>query len=275
MPPVDGIRCYRGEADESWKMGPSIARKMKPGAEHQIVSELLVESRSEFLGDRSMFEKLVRAQHHGLPTRLLDVSLNPLMGLYFACNDDKQMDKDGKVIIFDFDESRMKFPDSDTVSIICNLANLRDDEKAALEKESKLENGRNATSLSRFRRLSPTKRLTQFVRIEKPYFLDLVDPADLRKYYFVYPPRNNARVIAQSGAFVIAGFLRYAAPERSKSLKLTKLKVPAECKPEILEQLDKVNINSMTMFPGIEFAAKYIKTKWTLQEAENEASGDK
>lgn len=36
-------------------------------------------------------------QHYGIPTRLLDVTLNPLVALWFACQD---IGKDGEVIIF-------------------------------------------------------------------------------------------------------------------------------------------------------------------------------
>src|SRR5690606_28310750 len=108
----------------------------------------------------------------GLPTRLLDVSLNPLVGLYFACNEDQHHDKDGTVRVFDFIDRRVKFADSDTISLICNLARLSDGERSEISKgHSKLN---DEVDLGNFRKMPAVERLLQFVRVEKPYFLNLV-----------------------------------------------------------------------------------------------------
>ncbi|MCP8897370.1 FRG domain-containing protein, partial [Shinella daejeonensis] len=85
---VEGVRCFRGEADASWKLMPSVMRGLRPDAENNIISELMAEAPADFADDKTMFGRLVRAQHYGLPTRLLDVSLNPLVGLFFACSDE-------------------------------------------------------------------------------------------------------------------------------------------------------------------------------------------
>ena len=127
--PASSTRCYRGQSAIEWELTPSVMRGLRSNAENQIFSELMVEAPVEFSNDRSMFDKLVRAQHYSLPTRLLDVSLNPLVSLYFACNEEQHHDKDGVVQIFDFQAQRVKFADSDTVSLICNLARLNQDER--------------------------------------------------------------------------------------------------------------------------------------------------
>ncbi|CAE6701609.1 hypothetical protein R20943_00597 [Paraburkholderia aspalathi] len=227
----------------------------------------MLEAPSEFGMDKSMFDKLVRAQHYGLPTRLLDVSLNPLVGLYFACNETEHHSKDGVVEIFDFLASRVKFADSDTVSLISNLARLSDQEKDTirtfLNSNETLE---DKEKLKEFRCLAPMKRLNQFVRTEKPYFLDIAKPVDLQRYYFVYPLKNNRRVIAQSGAFIVAGLLLFQKPAASKGIKIQRIKIPHDSKQDIIDQLDVLNINSRTLFPEVEFASKYIKEKWTQQD---------
>lgn len=261
-------RCYRGQADIAWKLKPSVLRDLKSNAESQIFSEMMLEAPSEFGGDKSMFDKLVRAQHYGLPTRLLDVSLNPLVGLYFACNETEHHSRDGVVEIFDFLRSRVKFADSDTVSLISNLARLSDKEKDTIRsflKSNKIQE--DIKKLNEFRDLPPMRRLSQFVRTEKSYFLDIANPVDLQKYYFVYPLKNNRRVIAQSGAFIVAGLLLFEKPAASNGIKIKKIKIPHEAKKNIINQLDLLNVNSRTMFPEVEFASKYIKEKWTQRKS--------
>ena len=257
-----GVRCYRGESDAKWQLKPSIMRGVRSDAENHIFSELMLEAPTEFSSDKAMFDKLVRAQHYGLPTRLLDVSLNPLVGLYFACNEEQHHDKDGTVRVFDFIERRVKFADSDTISLICNLARLSDEERKEIAKEN--SKFHDEAGLNNFRKMTAVERLLQFVRVEKPYFLNLVEPDDLFRYFFVHPAKNNRRVIAQSGAFIAAGLLRYKSPGRSTSYMLSRILIPAASKSSILHELDIININSRTMFPEIEFVSKYIKRKWTV-----------
>jgi len=258
----DALRCYRGQADVAWSVKPSVMRALKHDAEHRMFSELVLEAPNDFVGESTMFSKLVKAQHYNLPTRLLDVSLNPLVALYFACMDDRYMSADGSVQIFDFLEERIKFADSDAVSLICNLARLSDREKEGISDAFKACKNWDLVAKKRFRRLAPMLRLSQFVRMEKPYFQDIAEPRDLFKYFFVYPAKNNRRLIAQSGAFIAAGLLRYKDPSRSVGIIMKKIRVPKKRKPGILRELDAININSRTMFPEIDSASVYIRKKW-------------
>ncbi|EHF4967117.1 FRG domain-containing protein [Enterobacter cloacae complex sp. IR53043] len=257
------IRCYRGQSNTQWGMRPSVMRGLRTDAEKQIFSELMVESPIEFNDDRLMFDKLVRAQHYGLPTRLLDVSLNPLVALYFACNEETQHNANGVVHLLDFAKNRVRFSDSDTISLISNLARLTDAEKLEIKQEYRKVKSWNDNAHEEFRKLAPMKRLYQFIRVEKPYFTDSIIPADMFRYQFVYPAKTNRRVIAQSGAFLVAGLLEYSAPGKTqKGFTASKIIIPADSKPQILKDLDVLNINSRTMFPEVEFAAGYIKRKW-------------
>lgn len=260
------VRCYRGQADKSWRLKPSVMRDLRPNAEDQIISELLLEAPSEFGSDKLMFEKLVRAQHYGLPTRLLDVSLNPLVGLYFACSETEYWDRAATIQVFEFSQERVKNADSDAVSLICNLSRLSDAERIEIFDQLKIKNKSkwSKTEVEAFRKMAAMKRLTQFVRVEKPYFLDLAEPRDLLRYFFVHPYKNNRRVIAQSGAFIAAGLLQYNAPQKSTGFNISNITIPASAKAKIIDQLDILNINNRSMFPEVESVSGYIKNKWRV-----------
>lgn len=69
-------------------------------------------------------------QHYGTPTRLLDVTSNPLIALYFACtNGDGSIssDKDGAIVMYDIPQSNIKNFNSDTVTILSNLARINEE----------------------------------------------------------------------------------------------------------------------------------------------------
>lgn len=261
-----GVSCYRGEANATWKLKPSVMRDLRAEAEQSIIRELLLDAPSEFRSDSSMFEKLVRAQHYGLPTRLLDASLNPLVALFFACYEKEHKGEDGKVIVMTFPQTRVKYAESDTVSILCNVAKLTDAERKTIDEsvsvlmERKFADKDLTDALMKSDEIG---RLLHFVRSEKPYFKDRIDFTDFRKYYFVYPSKNNKRLVAQAGAFVVAGLLKYQKVENAKSFKSQIITIPAKEKVEILKQLDQININHRALFPEIEFASRYIKEKWS------------
>ena len=93
---------YRGHADESWKVEPSAYRNLNKNRylemEFRGYQEMLCRSPGEFCNDKTVFENLIRMQHYGLPTRLLDLTENSLVALYFACEAYKN--KDGAVLLF-------------------------------------------------------------------------------------------------------------------------------------------------------------------------------
>lgn len=77
---------YRGHADENWKLQPSIFRALNGvEKEHQLFRDMVAHTPRSFSGCKSAIDYLVQMQHYELPTRLLDVTTNPLVALYFAC----------------------------------------------------------------------------------------------------------------------------------------------------------------------------------------------
>ena len=89
----EGLEIYfRGERDRSWCLSPSVMRPSKDGRfklrlqEGGMLRGLIANRPEDFLGMNSALEQMVVAQHHGLKTRLLDVTPNPGVALFSACD---------------------------------------------------------------------------------------------------------------------------------------------------------------------------------------------
>ena len=157
-----------------------------------------------------MFDKLVRMQHFGLPTRLLDVSRNALVALYFATDPGPPGSKpsDGMVTAFAIPQEREKYYDSDSVSCIANLANMTSEEKDEIYRlEESLIGLPEDEQITKFNEDGVIKRLHQFIRSEKSYFQPIINPIDLFLPYYVHPKMSNRRILAQSGAFILYGIV--------------------------------------------------------------------
>ena len=96
---VNGEIIYRGMANKDWKLLPNLGRyeDLSNGQEYNLVHNLLSFRPEEFINLNSNFEILSKMQHYELPTRLLDFTTNPLIALFFACND-LISDKDARIV---------------------------------------------------------------------------------------------------------------------------------------------------------------------------------
>lgn len=109
---------YRGISNCSWELEPSLMRRMRvfDTLEHDLAVEFNSEMPSVFKNSNSNFEKIASMQHYGIPTRLLDFSLNPLVALYFACSEN--FSKDGRVV---FTNNKLNHFDNSCVECISSL----------------------------------------------------------------------------------------------------------------------------------------------------------
>jgi hypothetical protein len=161
--------------------------------------------------DNGIFDNLVRAQHYALPTRLLDISLNPLVALYFSVCSKK--DKRASVVVFKPDIGKQKYFDSDVVSCLSALSLLTPGEKNSIVYaivKTFIEQGSSKRiaserSLNDFNNTTEVRKLIELVQREKPYSAAKIQPIDLVNAVAVVPRKLHSRIIAQNGAFVIFG----------------------------------------------------------------------
>ena len=116
-------RFFRGHGDEGWQMLPSIYRETSLiENEDKIIKDALTYCPDDFLPSDTLFEKLVKLQHYGYSTRLLDLTTNALVALYFAAWNEQHHNKYGELMILDIPDEQIKYGDSDTVSILAAIS---------------------------------------------------------------------------------------------------------------------------------------------------------
>lgn len=235
---------YRGHADASYKLLPTIYRgKGKLSKkEHLIIREAILRNPEDFAGKLANFEKLALMQHYSYPTRLLDMTENPLVALYFACAENEK--KDGEVVVIKIKRNAIKYFDSDTVSVLSSFSKVEPDcfqqlneeikklilsNKASCLKRVQARLGRNTTqtaitTVTNY--LKDSKNKTEQTRLltecfnqcelvrflvheiggEKPHFTSRIDPSHFNnKIVCVKSKYDNRRILAQMGVFLLFG----------------------------------------------------------------------
>lgn len=252
---------FRGQPCHVQTLKPKVYREQSWFAHEQdMVRELISSHPEEFASDRLMLDRLVRMQHYGLPTRLLDVTTNFLVALYFACQKSAEDPDDGAVFVIRGEQSLRKYYDSDAVSLVANLANLSDIEKFALFSEAP-ENAEEPEG-DEFNKFECTDRLLQFVRDEKPYFRNMAQKTDLQSTFYVTPKKNNRRIIAQSGAFLIFGLVGRNLTPALEGFSISHHRISSNDKRPLLDALGALGISESSLFPELDRAAKSISDSY-------------
>jgi hypothetical protein len=242
---------FRGHDNASYRLIPSIYRDNAPFYEKEIFYDTISTIPQEVNGVHSAFEILTKFQHFGTPTRLLDITTNPLVALFFAC---KGSTKDGELLVFSVENQDIKLFDSDTVSVVTNLVKLPYDFHIDC-----------SSSKNNF------NELVHKIRNEKPYFENLIRCDDLKKSFFVKPKLDNPRIIKQSGAFIVCGMedIKYLPSKEiydiEKNKVIKRIIIPRNLKKKINNSLDVFNISSGSLFPELSDVARYVKNRYGVR----------
>lgn len=217
---------FRGHSSKSFELIPSLYRENSHYVNEDLMyKETYMNAYDQFTSAKNHLEKLTIMQHYGLPTRLLDLTRNPLVALYFAVTGSHPKNQ-AEIIIFNIQSKDIKYYDSDSVNIISALSVLNYSEKQYLCKkaityiakllekiqdknptERKVINEITAEMIEDFNKESIVKKLNREVEKESGMYLKEIHPVTIISLYTVYPMPNNNRISRQQGLFLVPGIL--------------------------------------------------------------------
>jgi hypothetical protein len=275
---VSSISFYRGQSDYSWGLTPRLYREQLLDKESVLISEFLRIAPLEFQ-QMGYFDVLVKMQHYGLPTRLLDTTLNPLVALFFACHGEAQKSKDGSVAFFP--NLPVFKPESSQISLIMKYA--FDYSGYSLYIQSFIEN------------VVTSRELLSAFSMSYKTVDDILHTLVKVPFYAVLPTLNNQRILNQDGSFFVFG-MKVKKIEKSQNHgnfnklyyqfdtiefdnmveklwpKSKLFKIPYAKKDNILEELEYIGITKNRMFPELEYQSEFITNLIKKQNRTNAKS---
>ncbi|HSE97940.1 MAG TPA: FRG domain-containing protein [Blastocatellia bacterium] len=238
--------AFRGMSDVSYDLKTSLVRLA--GKTERIENHLLRNfrkyARRDAVADDSVWNWLALAQHHGLPTRLLDWTFSPFVALHFATVDIELFDVDAVVWCVDFVKTNQLLPSQ--------LRTLLEDE------------GSNAFTFEMLNRIAGT--LAEFDRLSELEFV-----------VFFEPPSLDNRIINQFALFSLMSSPTARLDEwlaRHQEL-YRRIVIPSSLKWEVRDKLDQANITERVLLPGLDGLSSWLKRYYTQKRENSEDRSQK
>lgn len=223
---------FRGLSDKSYELRSSLDRLDNETAliEKYLLRNFKKYAPRELLPDDNEWNLISIAQHHGLPTRLLDWTFSPYVALHFMSADIDKFDCDGAIWCVDFHATR-------------RIAN-----KVFQDKLN--EGGYKAFTVGLLAEICP--RISDFNL--KNYGENLI---------FFEPPSMDSRIVNQFALFSVMTNPKTIVSDWLSEHKnlFKKIIIPASLKWEIRDKLDQANITERVIYPGLDGLAAWLK-RW-------------
>jgi hypothetical protein len=193
---------------------------------------------ADFEPSSSDWKWLAVAQHHGLPTRLLDWTFSPFVAMHFATNELDKMDKDGVLWMVNFEHSRKYLPEFFLRAL----------------------NRHYALTFS-------VEMLEEDDALKDPFIFEQTEGTQGAFVIFFEPPSLDPRIVNQWGLFSLMNRLDlrlddWLASVASQDDKLVrKIVIDADAKWEIRDRLDGMNLTERVMMPGLDGLSTWLK-RW-------------
>ncbi|HEX2080614.1 MAG TPA: FRG domain-containing protein [Longimicrobium sp.] len=232
-PQIGRIRstyAYRGVSSAAYPLTTSLSRL---GGDYGRMEQHLLRNfrkyaRSSDVQTDSVWNWLAVAQHHGLPTRLLDWTFSPQVAMHFATARLGEFERDAVIWTVDFVKAHALLPKP--------LREEMEAESADVFTVEMLE--RRAHSLEAFDALG-----------KEPFVL------------FFEPPSLDDRIVNQFALFSVMSSPQAELEEwlAAHPELFRKIVIPSELKWEIRDKLDQANVTERVLFPGLDGLSAWLK----------------
>ena len=239
---LEGV-FFRGQSEEFEFIIPSIFRDIKYiENEYELIKEAEISYPLEIQKIKYQSDKLALMQHYGLPTRILDITTNALVALYFAVSENK--DKDGVVYLFN-KKNKEKILTSKSIPVIIKtvLSNLTYKEKLLLDLTFRKIQNKELLLFSlkkvNYRILPIIEKIYDTIKMDIGFVPTNIKISDFYGLNFVTPLEVDERIIRQNAMFIIFG-LDGIYDSHKEGLKQLKVDSELMRKRAILESYYKI-----------------------------------